>query len=66
MSQATGAVSRSTTPAGLKSTAQANDYTPPSHQITTSGQHDKHLSRSRHPLGTPIGCIARKLQDFLK
>jgi hypothetical protein len=66
MSQATGAVSRNTAPVGPKSTAQANDYTTPSHQITTSGQHDKHLSWGRHPLGTPIGCIARNLQDFLK
>jgi hypothetical protein len=66
MSQATDAVSRNMAPVGLKSTAQANDYTPPSHQITTSGQRDKHLSRGRHPLGTPIGCISQNLQDFLK
>jgi hypothetical protein len=66
MSQATDAVSCNTAPVGPKSTAQANDYTPPSHQITTSGQRNKHLSRDRHCLGTPIGCIARNLQDFLK
>jgi hypothetical protein len=66
MSQATGVVSRNTTPFGSKSTAQANDYTPPSHQITTSVQRDKHLSWDRRPLGTPIGCIAQNLQDFLK
>jgi hypothetical protein len=34
MSQATGAVSRNTAPVGPKSTAQANDYTSPSHQVT--------------------------------
>jgi hypothetical protein len=66
MSQATGVVTCNMTPVGLKSTAQANDYTPLSHQITSSGERDKRLSRSRHPLGTPIGYIARKLQDFLK
>jgi hypothetical protein len=66
MSQATGTVSRNMTPVGLKSTAQANDYTAPSHQVTTSGQRDKHLSRSRHPLGIPIGCTSQNLQDFLK
>jgi hypothetical protein len=49
MRQATGAVSRNPASVGLKSTAQANDYTPPSHQITTSGQRDKNLSRGRHP-----------------
>jgi hypothetical protein len=57
MTQATGAVSRNTTPVGPKSTAQANDYTPPSHQITTSGQRDKHLSRGRHPLGVSLGIF---------
>jgi hypothetical protein len=66
ISQATDVVSRNMAPVGLKSTAQENDYTPPSHQITTSEQRDKHLSRGRHPLGTPIGCIAQNLQDFLK
>jgi hypothetical protein len=66
MSQGTDAVSRNTTSVGLKSTAQANHYTSPSHQITNLGQCDKYLSRSRHPLGTPIGCTAQNLQDFLK
>jgi hypothetical protein len=42
MSQATGVVSRNTTPVGRKSTTQANYYTSPSHQVTTSGQHDRH------------------------
>jgi hypothetical protein len=56
MSQATGAVSHNTAPLGFKSIAQANDYTSPSCQVTTSRQRDKHLSRGRHPLGTPIGC----------
>jgi hypothetical protein len=66
MSQASGAVSRNTAPVGFKPTTQANDYNPLSCQVTTSGQRDKHLSRGRHPLGTPIGCIAWILQDFLK
>jgi hypothetical protein len=51
MGQATVAVSRNTTPVGPKSTAQANDYTPLSHQATTSGQRDKHSTQGRHPLG---------------
>jgi hypothetical protein len=46
-----------TTPVGLKSTDQANDYTPPSHQINTSGQRDKQLSRGRHPLGVSLGIF---------
>jgi hypothetical protein len=66
MSHTTDVVSCNTAPVGPKPTAQANDYTPPSHQITTLGQRDKHPSRGRHPLVTPIGCIARILQDFLK
>jgi hypothetical protein len=65
MSQASGAVSRNSAPVGSKSIAQANDYTSPSNQITTLGQRDRHLSRGRHPLGTPIGCTAQILQDFL-
>jgi hypothetical protein len=66
MSQASGAVSRNIALVGFKSIAQANDYTSLSCQITTSGQCDRHLSRGRHPLGTPIGCTTRILQDFLK
>jgi hypothetical protein len=42
ISQATSVVLRNTAPFGPKSTTQANDYTPPSHQVTTSGQRDKH------------------------
>jgi hypothetical protein len=38
MSQATGAASRNTAPVVPKSTTQANDYTPRSHQVTTPGQ----------------------------
>jgi hypothetical protein len=57
MSQATSVVSRNTTLVGPNSTAQANDYTPPSHQITTLGQRDKHLSRGRHPLGVSPGIF---------
>jgi hypothetical protein len=37
MSQATGAASCNTTPVGPKSTTQANDYTPRSHQVNTLG-----------------------------
>jgi hypothetical protein len=55
-----------TAPVGIKSTAQAKYYTSPSCQVTTSGQRDRHLLRGRHPLGTPIGCTVRILQDFLK
>jgi hypothetical protein len=66
MSQASGAVLPNMAPVGFKSTAQENDYTSLSCQITTSGQHDRHLSHGRHPLGTPIGCTTRILQDFLK
>jgi hypothetical protein len=66
MSQASSTVSCNMAPVGFKSTAQANDYTPPSCQVTTSRQLDKYLSWGRHPLGTPIGCTTRILQDFLK
>jgi hypothetical protein len=66
MSQATGAVSRNTASVGPTSIAQANDYTSLSHQVTTSGQRDKHSTLGRHPLDTPIGCIAQNFQDFLK
>jgi hypothetical protein len=66
MSQTSGTVSRNTTLDGIKSTAHAKYYTSPSCQLTTSGQRDRHLLLGIHPLGTPIGCTARILQDFLK
>jgi hypothetical protein len=66
MSQTSGAISHNTTPVGIKSTAQAKYYTSPSCQVATLGQCDRHLLQGRHPLGTPIGCTARILQDFLK
>jgi hypothetical protein len=66
MSEASGTVSRNMAPIGFQSTTQANDYTSLSCQVTTLGQRDKHLSRGRHPLGTPIRCTVRILQDFLK
>jgi hypothetical protein len=48
-SQATAAVSRNTAPIGPDSTAQANDYTSPSHQVTTPRQHDKHSTHQDTP-----------------
>ena len=66
MSQASGTASRNTAHDGIKSTAQAKYYTSPSYQVTTSGQCDRHLLLDRHPSGTPIGCTAWILQNFLK
>jgi hypothetical protein len=66
MSQASGAASRNTTLDGIKSTAQAEYYTSSSCQVTTLGQRDRRLLLGRHPLGTPVGCTAWILQDFLK
>ena len=66
MSQATGAVSRNTTPVGPKSTAQANDYTSLSHQVTTSVQHDKHSAHQDIPWAHPLGVSPGILKDFLK
>jgi hypothetical protein len=57
MCQATGAVSRNMAPFGPKSTAQANDYTPPSHQVTTLGQHDKHSAYQDIPWAHPLGVL---------
>jgi hypothetical protein len=57
MSQATGAVSRNTTQVGPKSTAQENDYTSPSHQVITSGQHDKHFAYQDTPWAHPLGVL---------
>jgi hypothetical protein len=63
-SQATSAASRNTAPVGHKSTAQANDYTPRSHQVTTPGQCGKHSAYQDTPLGTPIGCVTKNFQRF--
>jgi hypothetical protein len=66
MSQATGAASRNTAPVGPKSTAQANDYTSQSHQVTTPGQRDKHSAYQGTPWAHPLGVLTRIFKDFLK
>jgi hypothetical protein len=65
MSQATGAALRNTTPVGPKSTVQANDYTSSSHQVTTSGQHDKHSAHQDTPWAHLLGVSPRIFKDFL-
>jgi hypothetical protein len=65
-SQATGAVSRNTALVGPKSTAQANDYTSLSHQVTTLGQHDKHSVHQDTHWAQPLGVSPKIFKDFLK
>jgi hypothetical protein len=64
MSQATGAISRNTTPVGPKSTAHANDYTSPSHKVTTLGQRDKHSAHQGTPWVHPLGVSPRIFKIF--
>jgi hypothetical protein len=66
MSQATGTASRNPTPIGPKSTAQANDYAPRSHQVTTLGQHGKRSVYQDTPWAHPLGVSLRIFKDFLK
>jgi hypothetical protein len=66
MSDAPGFASHNTAPGGIKVNPHTEYYTSPSYQVTISGLHDGHLLLGRHPLGTPIGCTARILRDFLK
>jgi hypothetical protein len=65
-SQATGIASRNTTPIGPKSNAQANDYTPQSHQVTAPGQCGKHSAYQDTPWAHPLGVSPRIFKDFLK
>jgi hypothetical protein len=66
MSQATGIASHNTTPVGPKATAQANDYTSLSHQLTTPGQRDKHSAHQDTPWAHTLGVSPRIFKDFLK
>jgi hypothetical protein len=66
MSQAIGTASRNTAPIGPKSTAQANDYTLRSHQVTTPGQCGKHSAYQDTPWAHPFGVPPRIFKDFLK
>jgi hypothetical protein len=66
MSQAIGTASRNTAPVGPKSTAQANDYTSRSHQVTTLGQRGKHSTYQDTPWAHPLGVSPRIFKDFLK
>jgi hypothetical protein len=63
MSHATGAASRNTALVGPKSTAQANDYTSRSHQVTTPGQCGKHSAYQDTPWAHPLG-VAQNFQRF--
>jgi hypothetical protein len=65
MSQATGAASRNTALVGPMSTAQANDYTSRSHQVTTPGQRGKHSAYQDTPWAHPLGVSLRIFKDFL-
>jgi hypothetical protein len=64
VSQATGTVSRNMAPVGPKSTAHANDYTSPSHQVTTPGQRDKHSVYQDTPWAHPLGVLPRIFKIF--
>jgi hypothetical protein len=66
MSQATGAASCNTAPVGPKSSAQANDYTSRSHQVTTLGQCGKHSAYQDTPWAHPLGVSPIIFKDFLK
>jgi hypothetical protein len=66
MSQAIDVASRNTAPVGPKSTAQANDYTSRSHQVTTPGQRGKHFAYQDTPWAHPLGVSPRIFKDFLK
>jgi hypothetical protein len=66
MSQAIGAASRNMAPVVPKSTAQANDYTSRSHQVTTPRQRGKHSAYQVTPWAHPLGVSPRIFNDFVK